>query len=133
MKKNAVWQQQINSETCAVVNTGIFAITNTWSYVFLFQSKHYEKTSSFDQNLDITVQKSVTHDRNTDINPACVTLRNSWLLNEDITLNLQTADWNLFNNGHFAYNYEWKCKNNVSMKSNYLICWTQHHISIETV
>ena len=28
-------------------------------------------------------------------------------------------------------NYEWKCKNNdVSMKSNYLICRTQHHISI---
>ena len=30
----------------------------------------------------------------------------SWLLNEDITLNLHTADRNLFNNGHFAYKYE---------------------------
>ena len=32
--------------------------------------------------------------------------RNSWLSNKDITLNLHTADQNLFNNGHFAYNYE---------------------------
>ena len=60
--------------------------------------------------------------------------RNSWLSNKDITLNLHTADRNLFNNGHFVYNYEWKCKNNVvSMKSNNLICWTQHHILIESV
>ena len=59
--------------------------------------------------------------------------RNSWLSNKDITLNLHTADQNLFNNGHFSYNYEWKCKNNVVlMKSNNLICQTQHHISIET-
>ena len=72
------------------------------------------------------MQKSVTR--------ALCHPRNSWLLNKDITLNLHPADQNLFNNGHFAYNYEWKCKNNVvSMKSDYLICRTQHHISIETV
>ena len=63
--------------------------------------------------------------------------RNSWLSNKlykDITLNLHTANRNLFNNGYFAYNYEWKCKNNVVwMKSNNLICQTQHHISFETV
>ena len=50
------------------------------------------------------------------------------------TLNLHTANQNLFNNGHFAYNYERKCKNNVVlMKSNYLNCPMQHHISIKTV
>ena len=49
--------------------------------------------------------------------------RNSWLSNKDISLNLHTADRNLFNNGHCA----------VLMKSNYLTCQTQHHILIKTV
>ena len=105
---------------------------NTWTYMFFsFSRNTKKKLVPSIETWTLIVQKSVTRDRNTDL--MCHP-RNSWLSNKDITLNLHTADRNLFNNGHFAYNYEWKCKNNVvSMKSNNLICRTQHHISIETV
>ena len=46
---------------------------NTWTYTFFsFSQNTKKKTSLFDRNLDITAQKLVTRDRNTDLRPACV-------------------------------------------------------------
>ena len=131
-EETAVRQQQINSETCVIANTGIFTIINTWTYTFFSFSRNTKK------KLVHSIETWTLLCKNRSLAIKTLTRlchpRNSWLSNKDITLNLHTADRSLFNNGHFTYNYEWKCKNNVvSMKSNYLICRMQHYILIETI
>ena len=104
---------------------------NTWTYTFFSFSRNTKKklVHSIETWTLLLKNRSLAIETLTLCHP-----KNSWLTNKDITLSLHTAYRNLFNNGHFAYNYKWKCQNNiVSMKSNHLICWMQHHILIETV
>ena len=104
---------------------------NTWTYTFFSFSWNTKKKSVrlIETWTLLFKNRSLVIETLTLCHP-----KNSWLTNKDITWNLRTAYRNLFNNGHFAYNYKWKCQNNiVSMKSNHLICRMQHHILIETV
>ena len=76
---------------------------NIWIYVFLFQSKHWQKTRLLDQNVDVAVLKLVTSDWNVD---HLCHLRNSWILNKDHSSNLHPGDHNMWNNDQFIWKME---------------------------